>query len=145
IHDAGWSAFLDTLTDKAERAAERAGHVVVRVPARFTTQNCHRCGAYVQKSLSVRTQICPSCGLVEDRDVNAAKNILQTGLQAGHRLRGQSGMLFWMKREAPPTRAGELSQSSSRWKRATTSERDPAHRCLALLIPHRTQASWIRE
>lgn len=79
IHDASWSAFLDILTDKAERA----GHVVVRVPVRFTTQKCHRCGAYVQKGLSVRTHICPSCGLVEDRDVNAAKNILQTGLQAG--------------------------------------------------------------
>ncbi len=76
IHDASWSAFLDILTDKAERA----GHVVVRVPARFTTQKCHRCGEYVQKSLSVRTHICPSCGLVEDRDVNAAKNILRAGL-----------------------------------------------------------------
>jgi putative transposase len=78
IHDASWSAFLDILTDKAERA----GHVVVRVPARFTTQKCHRCGEYVQKSLSVRTHLCPSCGLVEDRDVNAAKNILQAGLRA---------------------------------------------------------------
>ncbi|HEX5440791.1 MAG TPA: transposase [Ktedonobacterales bacterium] len=75
IHDAGWSAFLDILTDKAERA----GHVVVRVPARFTTQKCSRCGEYVQKSLSVRTHLCPSCGLVEDRDVNAAKNILRAG------------------------------------------------------------------
>lgn len=77
IHDASWSAFLDILTDKAERA----GHVMVRVPARFTTQKCSRCGEYVQKSLSVRTHICPYCGLVEDRDVNAAKNILWTGLQ----------------------------------------------------------------
>lgn len=75
IHDASWSAFLDILTDKAERA----GHVVIRVPARFTTQKCSRCGEYVQKSLSVRTHICPSCGLVEDRDVNAAKNILRAG------------------------------------------------------------------
>jgi putative transposase len=77
IHDASWSAFLDILTDKAERA----GHVVVRVPARFTTQQCSRCGAYVQKSLSVRTHKCPSCGLVEDRDVNAAKNIVQAALR----------------------------------------------------------------
>ncbi|HEY1390094.1 MAG TPA: transposase [Ktedonobacterales bacterium] len=77
IHDAGWSVFLDILTDKAERA----GHVVVRVPARFTTQKCSRCGEYVQKSLSVRTHICPSCGLVEDRDVNAAKNIVQAGVR----------------------------------------------------------------
>ena len=75
IHDVGWSAFLDILTDKAERA----GHVVLRVPARFTSQTCSRCGEYVQKSLSVRTHICPSCGLVEDRDVNAAKNILRAG------------------------------------------------------------------
>ena len=75
IHDASWSAFLDMLTDKAERA----GHVVVRVPARFTSQKCSRCGEYVQKSLSVRTHICLSCGLVEDRDVNAAKNIKQAG------------------------------------------------------------------
>ena len=79
IHDASWSAFLDILTDKAERA----GHVVVRVQARFTTQRCHRCGAYVQKSLSVRTHLYPSGGLVEDRDVNAAKNIVQAGIQAG--------------------------------------------------------------
>ena len=34
---------------------------------------------YVQKSLSVRTHLCPSCGLVEDRDVNAARNILRAG------------------------------------------------------------------
>jgi putative transposase len=75
IHDASWSAFLGILEDKAERA----GHQVIRVPARFTTQKCHGCGEYVQKSLSVRTHICPSCGLVEDRDVNAAKNILRAG------------------------------------------------------------------
>ena len=75
IHDASWSAFLDILTEKAERA----GHVVVRVPTRFTSQKCSGCGTYVQKSLSVRTHICPSCGLVEDRDVNAAKNIKQAG------------------------------------------------------------------
>jgi putative transposase len=75
IHDASWSAFLGILEDKAERA----GHQVIRVPARFTTQKCHGRGEYVQKSLSVRTHLCPSCGLVEDRDVNAAKNIKQAG------------------------------------------------------------------
>jgi IS605 OrfB family transposase len=75
IHDASWRAFLDILSDKAERA----GHQVIRVPARFTTQKRRRCGEYVQKSLSVRTHICPSCGLIEDRDVNAARNIVQAG------------------------------------------------------------------
>jgi putative transposase len=90
IHDASWSAFLGILEDKAERA----GHQVVRVPARFTSQKCSRCGAYVPKSLSVRTHICPSCGLVEDRDVNAAKNILRVGAPPS-----------WTGRDAAPVEA----------------------------------------
>src|SRR5256714_1376865 len=76
ILDASWSAFLDILEEKAARA----GHQVMRVNARFTSQKCHTCGEMVQKSLSVRTHVCPFCGYVADRDVNAAKNIL---LQAG--------------------------------------------------------------
>ena len=72
IMDASWGAFLAILEDKAERA----GHQVIRVNPRFTTQACSNCGELVQKSLSVRTHICPSCGFVADRDVNAAKNIL---------------------------------------------------------------------
>jgi putative transposase len=46
IHDASWSAFLGILEDKAERA----GHQVIRVPACYTTQQCSRCGARVQKA-----------------------------------------------------------------------------------------------
>src|SRR6266496_181961 len=72
IMDASWGAFLDILSEKAERA----GHAVVRVNPRFTSQQCFKCGEIVQKSLSVRTHICPFCGYVADRDVNAAKNIL---------------------------------------------------------------------
>src|SRR5438105_9762369 len=60
IMDASWGAFLDILTEKAERA----GHCVIRVNPRFTTQACSKCGELVQKSLSVRTHICASCGYV---------------------------------------------------------------------------------
>src|SRR5713226_7709698 len=72
IMDASWGAFLDILEEKAERA----GHQVVRVNPRFTSQNCHNCGEIVQKSLSVRTHLCPFCGYIADRDQNAAQNIL---------------------------------------------------------------------
>ncbi len=72
ILDASCIAFLAILSDKAERA----GHAVIRVNPRFTSQKCHRCGEIVQKSLSVRTHLCPFCGYVADRDVNAAQNIL---------------------------------------------------------------------
>ena len=37
---------------------------------------CSRCGELVEKALSERTHTCPCCGLVLDRDVNAAINIL---------------------------------------------------------------------
>src|SRR6266704_4860869 len=72
ILDASWGAFLDILEEKAGRA----GHRVIRVNPRFTSQQCHTCGEIVQKSLSVRTHVCPFCGYIADRDVNAAKNIL---------------------------------------------------------------------
>jgi putative transposase len=72
ILDASWGAFLAILEDKAARA----GHQVIRVNPHFTSQNCHQCREIVQKSLSVRTHICPFCGYVADRDVNAAQNIL---------------------------------------------------------------------
>src|SRR5579885_15967 len=75
IADASWGTFIEILEDMAARA----GHQVVKVPARFTSQQCHQCGEIVQKSLSVRTHLCPFCGYVEDRDVNAAKNILTAG------------------------------------------------------------------
>src|SRR6266542_5535620 len=75
ILDAAWGAFLLILTYKAASA----GGQVIRINPRYTTQKCCKCGEYVQKSLSVRTHICSSCGYVADRDVNAAQNILQAG------------------------------------------------------------------
>jgi putative transposase len=79
INGAGLSQFLAILEVKAASA----GHQVVRVNPRFTTQACSKCGTLIQKSLSVRTHICISCGYVADRDVNAAKNICS---RRGHRL-----------------------------------------------------------
>jgi putative transposase len=44
-----------------------------------TSQACSGCGFLVPKSLTVRTHRCPDCGLVLDRDRNAAGNILSAG------------------------------------------------------------------
>ncbi len=81
IHDAGWGQFLAILAAKAASA----GHEVIRVNPRYTSQTCHQCGEIVWKSLSVRTHICPHCGFIADRDVNAAKNILRVA-RPGHGL-----------------------------------------------------------
>jgi putative transposase len=73
IADASWGTFKKILCLKAESAGCR----VVEVPPQFTSQRCFDCAKIVRKSLSVRTHLCPHCGYVEDRDVNAAKNILR--------------------------------------------------------------------
>ncbi|HTK11568.1 MAG TPA: transposase [Ktedonobacteraceae bacterium] len=81
IHDAGWGQFLTWV--KAYGAMHEIP--VIAVAPHFTSQACSGCGTKVKKSLSVRTHLCPSCGLVMDRDENAARNILQKALRTmGH-------------------------------------------------------------
>lgn len=77
IADASWGMLRQYLESKAEHA----GRKVIAVAPHYTSQKCSQCGEYVQKSLSVRTHVCPHCGYIADRDVNAARNILQRGLQ----------------------------------------------------------------
>jgi putative transposase len=79
IYDAAWGGFLSILAYKAASA----GSQVIKVAPHYTTQRCSKCGAYVQKSLSVRTHSCTECGYVADRDVNAARNILAKACEAG--------------------------------------------------------------
>ncbi|MDP8962443.1 MAG: transposase [Cyanobacteriota bacterium] len=81
ISDAGWSTFRQWL----EYFGFKHGKVTIAVPPYNTSQNCSSCGKKVKKSLSTRTHICPHCGFIEDRDVNAAINILKLALStAGH-------------------------------------------------------------
>jgi putative transposase len=80
IQDAGWRHFLTILACKAAWAGKR----VEAVSPAYTTQECSGCGERITKSLSVRTHVCTTCGLILDRDENAAKNIQWRG----QRLRG---------------------------------------------------------
>jgi len=72
ISDAGWSQLINFTKTKAECA----GKIVELVNPRNTSQNCSSCGNSVKKDLSMRVHSCPFCGLVLDRDHNAAINIL---------------------------------------------------------------------
>lgn len=78
VNDAAWGDFLHWLRCKAEEA----GRAVVGVDPRGTSQVCSGCGVVVQKSLTVREHRCQDCGLVLDRDHNAAINILAAGRAA---------------------------------------------------------------
>ena len=74
-NDQGWAGFIGLLHEKAEEAARD----IVQVDATNTSQDCSACGRRVPKALSVRVHACV-CGLVLDRDVNAARNIHARGL-----------------------------------------------------------------
>jgi putative transposase len=87
ISDAGWSIFRQWL----EYFGFKYGKVTLAVPPYNTSQNCSSCGKKVKKSLSTRTHICSHCGFTEDRDVNAAINILKLALSTV----GHTGTYAW--------------------------------------------------
>ncbi len=63
-----------------------------------TTQDwssCGECSERLSKSLSVRTPVCTNCGLILDREENAARNIHWRG----QRLRGVPAMAGALNRE----------------------------------------------
>jgi len=93
IADVAWNMFISITRNKAEET----GSCVILVNPRNTSQCdrppggrlstarcelCSGCGMIVAKTLSDRVHSCPHCGLVMDRDQNAAINIMRLGLQS---------------------------------------------------------------
>ena len=79
IGETGWGMLRNALTYMA-RMSEG---VIALVDPRYTSQLCSGCGELVPKDLAERVHACPRCGLVLERDVNAARNILQVELGRG--------------------------------------------------------------
>ena len=83
VTDASFSKFVSML----EYKAEWYGRKVVKIDRFYpSTQLCSGCG-YKNESvkglqgLKVREWVCPECGEVHDRDLNAARNILKEGMK----------------------------------------------------------------
>jgi len=77
ITDAGWGIFIGLVDYKAAEA----GRTLVRIP-RFepSSKTCSECGAVEQDlTLNDRQWVCQACGVLHDRDYNAAKNIKRVG------------------------------------------------------------------
>lgn len=77
VHDASWGAFRRLLTEKCARYGRELVIIDRWLP---TSKTCSGCGAVKEAApLSMRTFECGACGLVMDRDRNAALNILAAG------------------------------------------------------------------
>jgi putative transposase len=77
VHDAGWSAFVSMLEYKAALYGREFRRIGRWEP---TSQVCSACGAKDgPKPLDIREWTCNACGVVHDRDVNAARNIAALG------------------------------------------------------------------
>ena len=74
ISDASWSEFFRMLEYKCER---HGVHLMKCDRWEPTSKTCSECGHKMDHMpLSVRRWVCPECGCIHDRDVNAAINIL---------------------------------------------------------------------
>lgn len=77
IADSSWGRFFELLSYKAAEA----GRVIIQIP-RFepSSKTCSDCGA-INKDLTLndRQWVCQSCGVLHDRDYNAAINICRVG------------------------------------------------------------------
>ena len=69
-------ASLGMLRKRIKDKASSAGREIILVKPKYTSQICSACERIVRKGLKNREHICPYCGYKMDRDVNAAKNIL---------------------------------------------------------------------
>jgi putative transposase len=100
ILDACWGELRRLTAYKAER---RGGREILVEPS-GSSQECCVCGTRRNMPLSERRYTCQECGLVLDRDVNAARNVLSRGLEEAHA-------------EAEPlsiTRIGKFSRGSKK-------------------------------
>ena len=78
IADAGWAEFVRQL----EYKSRWYGRELIGIGRWYpSSKRCSDCGHTVKAlPLSAREWTCPECGVVHDRDINAARNVLAAGL-----------------------------------------------------------------
>ena len=80
IAEQSWGMIRQQLTYKAEWA----GRELIVVDPAYTSQTCSCCGKVDREARVGKRYECAGCGMLEDADVNAARNILNRALAGGN-------------------------------------------------------------
>ncbi len=128
--DAGWGMLRQMAAYKERMRSGR----YIEVPTRGTSQTCSRCGQVADPPLVWKDRLfrC-SCGHEQDRDVNAARNVLERGLD---QLRRNTTEGKRVDGTPPPTRKGRRAYQR---KREITSGRPGA--AMEVSLPSETAGS----
>jgi len=81
IYDSCWAELFRQLQYKVEFTGSKVIEVDPFYPSSQLCSCCEHRNPHV-KNLSIRAWTCPNCGVVHDRDINAAKNILRQALKS---------------------------------------------------------------
>ena len=74
-----FSAALSEFRDAIVNAADREGVPYKWVDPAYTSKNCSACGKLNRSLNAEKEWTCPNCGVVHDRDENAALNLIKLG------------------------------------------------------------------
>lgn len=111
IADMGWSELRRQLTYKS---TARGGQVVVADRWHPSSKTCSHCGYKLEAlDLGMRQWSCPGCGVLHDRDINAATNLKNMAVSSTVSACGGDGAGHACKREAKPAPAKQESSSKS--------------------------------
>lgn len=101
ICDSGWGIFETLLKYKCEWRGKQLVKIGTFEPSSKTCSNCGSINNGL--TLADREWVCPSCGKLLDRDINAAVNILSFGIR-------DSGMERTCEDVEPPTIVGAMKR-----------------------------------
>lgn len=117
MSDQRWAAFDTILGYKAEKAGIR----YEKVDPAYTSTDCSNCGHRQPMPLHIRVYHCGACGMVMDRDINAAINIRARPFgvrgREGHNPGVARGNKLLSEDEPTPRRVGTQTDATEQYTR----------------------------
>ena len=110
VGDLGWGMFINRLA----WACQKNGCLLVKADKWYaSSKRCNDCGyEYKELTLSEREWVCPQCGCIHDRDVNAALNLRDWYITHYYNTVGTTGM--YACGDSASTRGGDTAGELSR-------------------------------